>query len=317
MGRGIGIAAAAATTLACAYGTAAAASEPKVTYDDTFTTPTPGASAGRIFNDSFADAGDPHAKPPPVSHFHLQLPPGAHFDTFAVAQCTASDAQLLAQGASACPAASRVGGEVFVGDTGFPEPNRYITADVDFLNEKDGLIVVSRDRATGGRLVTHGVVGPNSEDLDVPMLPGTPPDGATDVREEARFTPASGPTGRAYLTTPPTCPAVGYWVLRATYTFRDGTVRAKESRSSCDHRAGAPHVTFFHRQHAHAGEPGSMRVRASSPSTVALTVARGDRRIVRTRVELRAGRQSVRLPALARGRYDLRLGARNAVLIVR
>src|SRR3954451_4356066 len=117
MGRGAEIAALAATTFACACGSAAAASAPKVTYDDTFTTRTPGAPTGRIFNDSFADANDPQAKPPPVSHFHLDLPPGAHFDTSAVAQCTAGDAELLAQGASACPAASRVGGEVFVGDT--------------------------------------------------------------------------------------------------------------------------------------------------------------------------------------------------------
>jgi hypothetical protein len=38
---------------------------------------------------------------------------------------------------------------------------------------------------------------------------------------------------------------------------------------------------------------------------------------VRTRVGLRAGLQDVRLPALARGRYALRLGTRKAALIVR
>src|SRR3954447_16154452 len=122
MGRGAGIAATAAGAFAYACAGAAAQSPAVVTYDDTFTTTTPGAPTGRLFIDTFTNADDPNAKPPPVSHFHLQLPRGARFDTGAIAQCTASDAELMADGAAACPDESHVGSEVFLGDTGLPEP---------------------------------------------------------------------------------------------------------------------------------------------------------------------------------------------------
>src|SRR3954452_15496601 len=98
MGRGAGIAAAAASTVACTAAGAAAQSPAIVTYDDTFTTTAPGAPTGRTFIDTFTNADDANAKPPPVSHFHLQLPHGARFDTGAVARCTASDPELMAGG---------------------------------------------------------------------------------------------------------------------------------------------------------------------------------------------------------------------------
>jgi hypothetical protein len=320
MSRGTRIAAAAATAFACSYGSAAAQSPAIVTYDDTFTTRTPGAPAGRIFIDTFTNADDPNAKPPPVSHFHLQLPPGARFDTDAIEQCTASDAELMLQGASACPEESHIGEEVFIADSGFPEPNRYITADVIFINADDAIIGVATDRSTGARVVNRGTVTHDGEDLDVPLLPGTPPDGATDVREEARFRAAVGPDGDPYLRTPPTCPKRGYWVLTGTYTFRDGSEQTLESRSPCD-RAAAPRLTlrvaFYRRQAARAGRPGSLRVHASRAGRAALTILRDGERVVRRAVKLRAGNQRVALPALSRGRYVVRLAGREARLVVR
>src|SRR4051812_33693879 len=82
---------------------AAAAAEPtaRVKYSDAFTTRAPASPSGRVFYDEFFDARDASAKPPAVQHVHLQLPKGAHFDTAAVPRCTASDAELMAQGPSA------------------------------------------------------------------------------------------------------------------------------------------------------------------------------------------------------------------------
>jgi hypothetical protein len=318
MDRGTTAAAVAAGALACACSSAMAQTPAKVTYDDTFTTRAPGAPAGRIFNDSFANADDPSAKPPPVSHFHLQLPPGGRFDTGAIARCTASDAEMMARGAAACPAASKVGEEVFVGDTGAPEPNRYITADADFINEKDGLISVGTDRSTGARVVSHGKVTRDSEDLDVPLLPGTPPDGATDVREKARFAALTGPSGRAYLTTPPTCPKRGYWVLTGTYTFRDGSKQTLESRSPCVRTAARPlRVAFYRRQAARAAVAGSIRVHANRTGHAVLTVSRAGKRVARRAVKLHAGNQQVALPALPRGRYGVRIAGVAGKLVVR
>lgn len=322
MGRGAGVAAVAASAFAVVGGSAAAQSPALVTYDDAFTTRAPGAPAGRDFTDTFTNADDPAAKPPPVSHFHLQLPPGARFDTGAVEQCAASDAQLMAQGAAACPDASRVGEEVFLGDTGLPEPNRHITADAVFVNEHDGLISIGTDRSTGARVVSHGTVTPDGEDLDVPLLPGTPPDGATDVREEAHFRAAVGPNGAPYLRTPPTCPKRGYWVLTGTYTFRDGSKQVKRSQSPCDGPAAIPlRVAFFHRQAARAGRPGTLRVRASRAGRATLSVRNAGRVVARRRLALSAGNQRIDLPALRRGHYVLRVvwsgGARTAALTVR
>ena len=36
-------------------------------------------------------------------------------------------------------------------DTGFPEPDRFVTVDIEFFNERDGLIVFSQDRSAGSR----------------------------------------------------------------------------------------------------------------------------------------------------------------------
>jgi hypothetical protein len=317
MRRGTALAATTAAALASAIAAApAGAANARVEYSDVFTTQEPGAPTGRVFYDEYFDADDPSAKPPTLSHIQVRLPPGARFNTDAVAKCTAPDPQLVAEGPSACPEDSVVGTEVYVIDTGFPS-NRFVTTDITFLNEKDGIIVITRDRQSGARVVLHGKIGPETYDLDIPPQPGTPPHGGSNKREDAVFRTATGPGG-AYLTTPPTCPADGAWTFQVTYTFRDAPPVEKESRSPC--RAGAvaqaTRLTFFRSQHARAGRAGTLRLRASRAT--AATVDVGGRR--RT-AQLRAGLNRVRLPALARGRYTLKVTAgttvRRARLVVR
>jgi hypothetical protein len=309
MRRGTALAAAtaAALTSATAAGPASAAGA-RVEYSDVFTTQEPGVPSGRVFYDEYFDAEDPSAKPPSLSHIQVRLPEGARFNTDAVAQCTASDAELTAQGPAACPEESVVGTEVYVFDTGFPEPERMRTTDITFLNERDGAIVVTRDRGSGARVVLHAEIGPETYDLDVPLQPGTPPYGGSNKREDAVFRTATGPGG-AWLTTPPTCPADGAWTFRATYTFRDAPQVVKESRSPC--RAGAvataTRLTFFRRQRARAGRRGVLRLRASRAATATIQAGRA-----RRSARLRAGLNRVRLPALARGRYVLTVRAAGA-----
>ena len=319
MRRGTAIAKAGAAALAIAATAAPAvnAANARVEYTDVFTTQEPGAPTGRVFYDEYFDADDPNRKPPSLSHIQVRLPPGARFNTDAVAQCRAPDPQLVAQGPAACPEESVVGTEVYLIDTGFPEPNRIVTTDITFLNEKDGIIVVTRDRGSGGRVVLHGKIGPETYDLDIPPQPGTPPHGGSNKREDAVFRTATGPGG-AYLTTPPSCPAEGYWTFRVTYTFRDAAPVERESRSPC--RAGATaqatRLTFFGRQHARAGRSGALRLRASRAVTATVDVG-GVRRSAR----LRAGLNRVKLPALPRGRYVLTVrggeATRRATLVVR
>jgi hypothetical protein len=227
-------AAAAATLIACQ----SAAAEPtaSVDYRDTFTTKTPGAPSGRVFHDEFFNAGDRSAKPPPVHHIHIQLPHGALFNWHAVPLCTASDAELMAMGEAACSPFSKVGSEVYTFDTGAPGPNRFVTSDISFLNNANELIILSRERQTGTRVSTRGKLGRDTFDFDLPPLPGTPPDGGADKREDAKYPVTIGPSGKAWLTTPRTCPRSRRWTFRADYTFSSGEKVSRTSTARCKPR---------------------------------------------------------------------------------
>src|SRR5947208_3603632 len=123
---------ASAMTSSGAPSSAAAAAPAKVEYKDSFTTRLPGRPSGRVFHDSLTNASDPNAKPPATAHVHTQLPAGARYDTGAVPACGASDAEIMLAGPSACPAASRVGTNEVLVDSGLPGSGRYAHEDVTF-----------------------------------------------------------------------------------------------------------------------------------------------------------------------------------------
>jgi hypothetical protein len=209
---------------------------PRQTYSERFTTDEPGAVTGRAYAIDWVNPNDPDSKPTSFSHLHVELAEGARFDTSAIPQCRASDAELIAAGASACPRDSLVANDDTLLDTGFPEPGRYLTSDLVFFNNRDELVILATIRENGARAVLRAQVRENTIDLDVPTLPGTPPDGAAAKRQRgtfyARSTRRDG-RQRNYLTTPPTCPSSGYWVNKVTYTYRDGVKQTAQSRSPC------------------------------------------------------------------------------------
>ena len=65
---------------------------------------------------------DPEAKPPAVRRVVTVLPRGARYDTSVPGACTATDAELIAQGGAACPPESAIGGGVVTVDTGVAGP---------------------------------------------------------------------------------------------------------------------------------------------------------------------------------------------------
>src|SRR3954471_4122701 len=277
----------------------AAKAAARVEYTDAFTTRAPATPSGRVFHDEYFDARDANAKPPAVQHVHEQLPKGAHFDTTAVPLCTASDAELMAGGASACDPKSQVGTEVYSFDTGVDGPNRIVTNDIVFLNNTGELIILSQERQSGTRVVVRGKLTRDTLDFELPPLPGTPPDGGADKREDGT-SPVTG-----WLTTPPTCPASGKWTFRIDYTFRNGEKVTKTSDSPCHQ----PRVAFFHRQHGR-----SMRVYASAPTASRLRIHRGAKPVYARQVKLARGVNRVRLPKLKAGLYRLTLAGRSASL---
>jgi hypothetical protein len=239
---GRGILGAAVAAVVFAANAAAVGEAPRQTYSDRFTTDVPGASAGRRYAIDYLNPDDPDGKPHAFSHLRVELAEGARFDTSAIPRCEATDAELTARGPDACPAASRVGGDETRVDTGVPGDSRYFTGDFVFFNAEDELILVASAREYGARVVIRGKIGERTLDIENPLLPGTPPEGAAAKSQRGHFDPGSSVRDgrqRNYITTPPTCPASGYWVNRVVYTYRDGVTQAAESRSPCRQPAEA------------------------------------------------------------------------------
>ena len=294
------IAAATAVALVLALGAEAGAQSDaaRQTYSDRFTTDEPGASTGRAYAIDYFRPEDRNAKPHAFSHLQVELADGARFDTSAIPQCTASDAQLMASGPSACPADTKVGTDETVVDTGFSGPGRFFTTDFHFFNNKDELILLAMVRENGARVVVRGKIGRNTLDIDNPMIPGTPPDGGAAKSQRGTFFPRAS-RGRAYITTPARCPSSGYWVNKVNYTYRDGVRQTSESRSPC-------------RQ---AGSAGSRRLDRRRP---AIRVARIARRCVtrsfRARVRV-ADESELRWVKVALGRRTLATSRRKRLAV--
>jgi hypothetical protein len=288
---------------------ASAQPEPvRQTYSDVFTTDVPGASTGRTYAIDYLKPGDPDGKPHAFSHLRVELAEGARFDTSAIPQCKASDAELMAAGPSACPPESQVGSDETVVDTGAPGPARYSDADFAFFNNANQLILVATVRGSGARLVIRGQIGERTLDIENPMIPGTPPDGGAAKSQRGRFVAQSN-----YITTPPTCPASGYWVNRVVYTYRDGVEQSAESRSPCRRPAaadaaapvisahGLPRTCASRRFRAHVRIADASRLRSASVRLDGRAIATSVHKRLSARIpvrDLRAGRHTITVTAI-------------------
>jgi hypothetical protein len=199
-----------------------------------FTKEGPGRPTGLTLDINYRNPDDPGGKPPAVRRVVTTLAKGARYDTSVPALCEASNAELMAEGAAACPRRSRVGrGQVRV-DTGVPGPGRFVEANIVFLNNTDQLIYVNTVRGTGARSVIRARVTRRRIITNVAPLPGTPPDGGSvDTVHVDDFTITRNHGRRAYIRTPRRCPASGRWTNAVTFTYHDGVKQRVESRSPC------------------------------------------------------------------------------------
>ena len=307
---------------------------PRATYTDVFTTKAPGASTGRTYAIDYFDPENPEGKPHAFSHLHLELAPGARFDTSAIPYCEASDAELIAEGASACPPESKVGTDETVVDTGFPGPGRFFTTDFVFFNNENELVLLATVRENGVRVVVRGEIGENTLDIENPMVPGTPPEGGAAKSQRGQFLPGStlrDGIQANYLTTPPTCPKRGYWVNRIVYTWRDGVEQTVESKSPCkrpaDKRpprvraAGIPRACTSGAFRARFSIVDASRLRAVRIRLNQRRIATTDEKRVKLRIpagRLRAGRHTLTVTAIdssgnrGQRRFGFRRCARSA-----
>src|SRR5215212_446663 len=82
------------------------------------TTTRPGASTGSTIRLHIRNPGDARAKPYSIKTIVFKSAPGTVIDTGALPQCTASDAELMAEGGAACPPDTRVNTGLVRSDTG-------------------------------------------------------------------------------------------------------------------------------------------------------------------------------------------------------
>jgi hypothetical protein len=201
-------------------------------------------TAARLLVD-YQNPDDPEAKPPAVRKVVTVLPKRGRFDPSVPGSCTATDAELMAQGAAACPEESAIGGGVVTVDTGFPGPGRIVTADVEFFNnaeDPDGeFIFLNTVRDSGARTVIRADLTRRRTITDAGMLPGTPPDGGAidtvdvSVAEVSRRIDGER---QAYVTTPGRCPPDRTWTTRVRFTYADGVSQVVPTENHCRRRSG-------------------------------------------------------------------------------
>ena len=147
-----------------------------------------------------------------------KLARGTELDTSVPTRCTATNDELVAQGATACPRSSKVGdGEIELAELGSGNVTLFnSTRETIFLIEFPGPVrVANRESAVGRTQRIEIAEGATLRRVELTI---------DRIRED----------GENYLETPDRCPKTGRWVNKGIFTYRDG-VEQRESRATrCD-----------------------------------------------------------------------------------
>ncbi len=158
----------------------------------------------------------PGQQPPTVRRSVFKLTRGTSFDTGAIPRCGASDPEIQAGGAAACPPASRLGkgeADVFLGATG------ELTLDVTAFNARRELILVLTSPSTGAVIrVIRARIRRSVVTAVFPKLPLAGGFEAALTRFELRVRP-KGTLRRPWVATPARCPSSGRWRVYYTATY--------------------------------------------------------------------------------------------------
>jgi hypothetical protein len=240
--RGITGAALALVALFLLAGPAAAepATGPHETVDQSYTTTSPDTPTGLDFTSSYHAAGDPQSPPPAMRKMVFYPPAGFRFDTTIPGQCTATDVQLELQGPDACPANSKIGWGSTEGL--FLVPFDHSTVfdhfhhEVAVMNNANEQIMLVHSE---GWTVVRGTMQPDGsiEFAGPTCFPAPPAGGCADdyiIQLGTHTTiPVHAGNRGSYATTPPTCPASGYWETTIRFWWADGTEDSVVSPQPC------------------------------------------------------------------------------------
>jgi hypothetical protein len=242
MGGFVRAAAAALVALPLVTGTAAGepGSGPRETIDQSYTATSPGTPTGLGWTATYHAANDPNAPPPALRKMVFYPPPGFRYDTNVPGQCTATDAQLELQGPSACPADSHVGDGTTEGLFYAPLMHQILfdnyTHHLDVMNHANEQVMLIQSE---GWTVVRGTMNPDGsiEFAGPTCFPSPPAGGCADdyiIQLGSQTTiPVYTNAKGSYATTPPTCPAEGYWTVTVRFWWADGTTDSVDSHQPC------------------------------------------------------------------------------------
>lgn len=196
----------------------------------TFGSKTPGSVSRMDLQITYAQPGDPAAKPPAVTSIEIRLPSGTGVNLHRLPTCEASDAIIEVLGDMACPPSSTVGSGSVSAVTGLGAPADPIVGHVRIFNASGGFIeVITTGGLSAPALDDRVTVDRDTLSAQVPAIPGGPPDFHTAVKDLSVTFPAAD----AYITTPATCPLSREWTTTATFAFADGTHQQASSATPC------------------------------------------------------------------------------------
>src|SRR2546425_5412177 len=217
-----------AVALACgAAGVALASPQFASTLAFTFSSKVPSSPSGFDSLATFSDPGEPGGKPKELVRIKVGFHPGTRIDTAALPRCRASDTDVRLLGLRACPASSRLG---IVHAEGVISTGLRFNPVGHLFNARRAIIVVV---TVDGRYITSFRDDVTRDTLTVNFR--IPP-GISLIRFKPHiprhFRKRAGKR-RAYLRTPPSCPATGVWTTTVVFSYRDGSTQELAAATPC------------------------------------------------------------------------------------
>ena len=217
-----------AVAVACvAAGVALASTQFASTLAFTYSSKVPGSPSGFDSLATFSDPGEPGVKPKELVRIKVGFHPGTRIDTAALPRCRASDTNVRILGLRACPASTRLG---IVHAEGVISTGLRFNPVGHLFNARRAIIVVvtidgryatsfrddlTRDTLTVNFRIPRGISFTSFK----PHIP-------------RHFAKRAGKR-RAYMRTPPSCPATGAWTTTVVFSYRDGSTQQLSAATPC------------------------------------------------------------------------------------
>jgi hypothetical protein len=210
-----------------AVGVALASPQFASTVTFTYSSKLPGSPSGFDSLATFSDPGEPAGKPKELIRIKVGFHPGTRIDTTALPRCRASDRDVRLFGLRACPASTKLG---IVHAVGVISTGARFNPVGHLFNARRAIIVVV---TIAGRYATSFRDDLTRDTLTVNFR--IPP-GISLIRFKPhipRHLRKRAGKSRAYMTTPPSCPASGAWTTTVVFIFRDGSTQGHSAPTPC------------------------------------------------------------------------------------